>query len=80
MGSLRRVRAQRPDATLDAIVAALDDCADPGGAGRRWWTLDPVDGTKGFLRNEQYAIALALVEEGQVVLAVMGCPNLPIDG
>ena len=77
---LSRVRAQRPDVTLGDLRVALDGCDDPAGAGRRWWTLDPVDGTKGFLRNEQYAIALALVEDGEVVLGVMGCPNLPYDG
>lgn len=44
---------------------------------RRYWTLDPIDGTKGFLRAEQYAIALALIEDGRVVLGVLGCPNLP---
>ena len=60
--------------------AALDACDDPAGPDRRWWTLDPVDGTKGFLRNEQYAVALALVEDGEVVLAAMGCPNLPYRG
>lgn len=43
----------------------------------RFWTLDPVDGTKGFLRNDQYAVALGLVEHGQVVLGVLGCPQLP---
>lgn len=42
----------------------------------RFWTLDPVDGTKGFLRREQYAIALGLLEEGEVELAALGCPNL----
>ena len=77
---LGRVQAQRPDVTLDDLRIALDDCDDPAGPGRRWWTLDPVDGTKGFLRNEQYAIALALVEDGEVVLGVMGCPNLPYAG
>lgn len=45
----------------------------------RYWTLDPIDGTKGFLRGEQYAIALALIEHGQVVAGVLGCPNLPND-
>lgn len=44
---------------------------------RRYWVLDPVDGTKGFLRKEQYAIALALVEQGRVLLGVLACPNLP---
>ena len=32
----------------------------------RFWTLDPIDGTKGFLRKEQYAISLALVVDGQI--------------
>ena len=40
-------------------------CADAGGPTGRWWTLDPVDGTKGFLRDEQYAVALALIEDGR---------------
>jgi len=44
----------------------------------RFWTLDPIDGTKGFLRGAQYAIALALIENGNVVLAAVGCPNLDI--
>ena len=77
---LDRVRAQRPEVTPDGLREALDSCDDPAGPGRRWWTLDPVDGTKGFLRNEQYAIALALIEDGEVVLGVMGCPNLPYGG
>ncbi len=42
----------------------------------RFWTLDPIDGTKGFLRGGQYAIALALILDGQVAAAVLGCPNL----
>jgi 3'(2'), 5'-bisphosphate nucleotidase len=77
---LSRVRAQRPEVTIDDLRAALDSCDDPAGPDRRWWTLDPVDGTKGFLRNEQYAIALALVEDGEVKVAAMGCPNLPYCG
>ncbi len=53
---------------------------DRGGADAntgRYWTLDPIDGTKGFLRGEQYAIALALIEDGEVVFGALGCPNLP---
>lgn len=42
----------------------------------RFWTLDPIDGTKGFLRGEQYAISLALIIDGEVELVVLGCPNL----
>jgi 3'(2'), 5'-bisphosphate nucleotidase len=42
----------------------------------RYWTLDPIDGTKGYLRGDQYAVALALIEHQQVQLGVLGCPNL----
>ena len=46
----------------------------PGGS---FLTLDPVDGTKGFLRRQQYAISLALIEDGVVSAGVVGCPHLP---
>lgn len=45
----------------------------------RFWTLDPIDGTKGFLRGDQYAIALALIENGLIQLGLMACPNLYMD-
>lgn len=47
-----------------------------GQVGKRFWTLDPIDGTKGFLRQDQYAIALALIEDGEVKLGILGCPAL----
>jgi len=69
------VRTDHPDKShvLDWIERG-QQAIDPA---RRYWVLDPVDGTKGFLRKEQYAIALALVERGQVLLGVLACPNLP---
>jgi len=45
----------------------------------RFWALDPIDGTKGFLRGDQYAIALALIEKGLVKLGLLACPNLYVD-
>jgi 3'(2'), 5'-bisphosphate nucleotidase len=45
----------------------------------RFWTLDPIDGTKGFLRQEQYAVSLALIIEGRIEMALLGCPNLTAD-
>ena len=42
----------------------------------RFWTLDPIDGTKGFLRQEQYAVSLALIIDGRIEVALLGCPNL----
>lgn len=50
------------------------------GSSERFWTLDPIDGTKGFLRKEQYAVALGLVEAGEVVVGALACPNLSTPG
>ena len=63
-----------PDHVLDYL--------DPGcgSAGRRFWTVDPIDGTKGLLRGRHYAVALALVVEGAVQCGVLGCPRLSLDG
>ncbi|KAL2917989.1 3'(2'),5'-bisphosphate nucleotidase [Polyrhizophydium stewartii] len=63
----------------DDVLAAIDLGQYAGGKTGRFWTLDPIDGTKGFLRGEQYAVCLALVVDGVVQLAVQGCPNLPHD-
>ncbi|KAH0555653.1 hypothetical protein GP486_006404, partial [Trichoglossum hirsutum] len=45
----------------------------------RVWVLDPVDGTKDFVRGAQYAVCLALLEKGIQKVGVLGCPNLNTD-
>ncbi|MDP7070366.1 MAG: 3'(2'),5'-bisphosphate nucleotidase [Phycisphaerales bacterium] len=72
------VRTWRPHASETDVLEAIDSCSHDGSAAA-YWTLDPVDGTKGFLRGQQYAIALGRIRHGQVTLGVLGCPNLPID-
>ena len=68
------VATEVPGASPAAICDWIDHGqAEPSG---RFWTLDPVDGTKGYLRGEQYAVALALIEDGVVQLGVLGCPSL----
>jgi 3'(2'), 5'-bisphosphate nucleotidase len=61
-----------------ASPAEICDWIDRGVAERRaiTWALDPVDGTKGFLRGEQYAVALAFIVDGVVRLGALGCPEL----
>lgn len=39
--------------------------------------LDPIDGTRGFVGMRQYAVCLGMLQDGEVVLGVLGCPNLP---
>jgi 3'(2'), 5'-bisphosphate nucleotidase len=43
------------------------------------WAIDPIDGTKGFLRRQQYAVAIGLMRDGVPFAGVMVCPNLPVD-
>lgn len=61
-----------------ATPSSICDWIDMGSQspGRQFWTLDPIDGTKGFLRQDQYAIALAQIRNGKVEIGVLGCPNL----
>ena len=71
------VKKYAPSATPEVVCQWID--RGSAQAADRYWTLDPIDGTKGFLRGDQYAIALALVEAGDLKVGVLGCPNL-IDG
>ncbi|MCC7387806.1 MAG: hypothetical protein IT431_03470 [Phycisphaerales bacterium] len=74
--TLAAVQSVWPEATPETLLDAIDQgAAETHHAG--FWTLDPVDGTKGFLRNQQYAIALAYIERGTPTVGVMACPNLP---
>jgi 3'(2'), 5'-bisphosphate nucleotidase len=63
-----------PSADDQSVCRWIDHGNADGG--ERFWTLDPIDGTKGFLRGEQYAVALALVVGGAVQVGALGCPNL----
>ncbi len=66
-----------PGATPDQVCEYIDRGEDA--PGENYWTLDPIDGTKGFLREAQYACALAYIEDGIVQLGVLGCPNITPD-
>ncbi|MEX2315647.1 MAG: 3'(2'),5'-bisphosphate nucleotidase [Pirellulales bacterium] len=69
------VRSSLANATPEEVCGLIDRGRGEPAAGS-FWTLDPIDGTKGFLRREQYAVALALVRDGNVELGVLGCPDL----
>ena len=71
------VRQFHPAANAETVCEWID--AGNGAVAQRFWTLDPIDGTKGFLRNNQYAIALALIEDGEVRVGALACPALPLD-
>ncbi len=62
--------------SVDDVLSWIDRGDHDGRSGASHWTLDPIDGTKGFLRGEQYAIALGRIDGGKVVLGALGCPNM----
>lgn len=68
------VRRYLPQASPEAVCDWIDRGKAP--PAKRFWTLDPIDGTKGFLRGDQYVVALALVLDGQVAMGALGCPHL----
>ncbi len=42
---------------------------------RRYWLVDPLDGTKEFIsRNGEFTVNIALIEDGSPVLGVVGVP------
>jgi len=65
--------------TEEDMLKLIDMGKSNGGAKGRIWAIDPIDGTKGFLRGGQYAVCLALIVDGDVKVGVLGCPNLPVE-
>jgi 3'(2'), 5'-bisphosphate nucleotidase len=74
---VRHVRRAFPEATADDVLEWID--LGGGAPSPDFWTLDPVDGTKGFLRGGQYALALARIQQGRVTLAGLACPQLTLE-
>ena len=60
-------------------VLSEEDCEIPLAerqAWRRWWLVDPLDGTKEFIAgSEEFTVNIALIEEGEVVFGVVAMPT-----
>ena len=66
-----RLASERP---ADGIVG--EEFGTSGGAARRW-VLDPIDGTKNYVRGiPVYATLIALVENDQPVVGVVSAPAM----
>lgn len=75
----QRIQSELAAVGVSASEGELLDWIDFGNhdaTADRYWTLDPIDGTKGFLRKEQFAISLALIEGGEIQVGLLACPNL----
>jgi histidinol-phosphatase len=71
--TLRKLIAERfPD---DGIIGEEYDATNP--ESDRQWILDPIDGTKAFMRgNENWATLIALRERGKIVVGVASAPAM----
>jgi 3'(2'), 5'-bisphosphate nucleotidase len=43
------------------------------------WTLDPIDGTRGFVGGRRYSVALGLIDGTEAVAGLLACPGYPTD-
>ncbi|KAF7595065.1 hypothetical protein BBP40_007468 [Aspergillus hancockii] len=66
--------------SLEDMLDAIDIGGEGKGAGdQRTWFLDPIDGTATFIRGQQYAVSVALVDSGEQKVGVVGYPNLAFE-
>ena len=75
----QQVQRVSPYLTKDEMINAIQRGNYIGQEVGRQWVIDPIDGSIGYLRDGQYAVALALIENGKIVLGILGCPNLATD-
>lgn len=71
------IRAQDPQAT---IIGEESFCADQDEVNDgRFWLIDPLDGTRGFVKGRpDYSVNVALIESGQPVLGLLLAPRTGI--
>ncbi|KAF2456300.1 myo-inositol-1-monophosphatase [Lineolata rhizophorae] len=73
--------ALKAPASVDEMLESIDVAGRGEGGGKgRVWVMDPVDGTMTYVLGKQWVVALALLEGGIQRVAVLGCPNLALDG
>ena len=67
-----RIEAERPG---DGIVG--EEYGETKGSGGRRWILDPIDGTKSFVRGiPAWGTLIALEQDGEIVVGVVSAPAL----
>lgn len=75
---LDRLRSLTPDIPILAEEAEETPYRERA-AWRRFWLVDPLDGTKEFVkRNGEFTINIGLVEDGKPVLGVVHAPALAL--
>ena len=72
---LNRIDADTPVVSEEAEAASFDRRR----SWRRFWLVDPLDGTKEFIkRRAEFTVNVALIEDGEPVLGVVLAPALDL--
>jgi 3'(2'), 5'-bisphosphate nucleotidase len=72
---LRQIDSGTPIISEEAEAASFDSRR----AWRRFWLVDPLDGTKEFIkRRAEFTVNVALIEDGEPVLGVVLAPALDL--
>jgi 3'(2'), 5'-bisphosphate nucleotidase len=72
---LRQIDPETPVISEEAEAASFDSRR----AWRRLWLVDPLDGTKEFIkRRAEFTVNVALIEDGEPVLGVVLAPALDL--
>jgi histidinol-phosphatase len=67
-----RIEADRP---ADGVIG--EEYGETTGSGNRRWILDPIDGTKSFVRGiPAWGTLIALERDGEIVVGVVSAPAL----
>ena len=70
------LRALTPDIPIISEESGLPDFEERR-TWRRYWIVDPLDGTKEFVnRNDEFTVNIALIEDGKPVLGIVHVPVL----
>src|SRR5690606_25366869 len=78
-----RLILERLDALYPGVQTVAEEaaCADglPEAVESRFWLIDPLDGTRGFVRGgESFTVNIALIENGEPVAGVVTAPALSL--
>jgi 3'(2'), 5'-bisphosphate nucleotidase len=72
------LRRLDPSIPVVSEEAAADDF-ETRRSWRRFWLVDPLDGTKEFIkRRAEFTVNVALIDDGEPVLGVVGAPALDL--
>jgi 3'(2'), 5'-bisphosphate nucleotidase len=81
LASHRRIVAGLEDLTPDVPIISEESGLPPFEVRSRWrryWLIDPLDGTKEFVnRNGEFTVNIALIEHGRPVLGIV---HVPVQG